>query len=238
MAQRSTCPTILTEPNPRQPDTHSATEQMPVRRSRRALLAAALGGGLLGGLPWGVMAAKDSSTNQRTVLPATSFYSNFTDMTLLDQDGRRMTPARLVSRTVLVNFVFTGCSTVCPVQTRALVELQQKLPTELRRQFHILSVSIDPLGDTPAALKAFAQRMGVDLKAWTLVTGKPDEIERLADKLILFRPEPDAKRPADHSTALWLVDAGGELRMRYNGNPPDVPRLLREIAQVRQITAR
>ena len=87
MAQRSTCPTILTEPNPRQPDTHSATEQMPVRRSRRALLAAALGGGLLGGLPWGAMAAKDSSTNQRTTLPATSFYSNFTDMTLLDQDG-------------------------------------------------------------------------------------------------------------------------------------------------------
>jgi protein SCO1 len=168
----------------------------------------------------------------KAAVAPTSFYSNFTGMTLLDQDGRRMSPARLMGRTVLVNFVFTGCSTVCPVQTRALVELQQRLPPDMRRQFHILSVSIDPLGDTPAALKAFATRMGVDTRGWTLVTGKPDEVERLAEKLILFRPEPDAKRPADHSTALWLIDAQGELRMRYNGNSPDIPRLLREIPMV------
>jgi protein SCO1 len=231
MAQRSSCSTTLTGLAARQPAIYLEAALMPARCRRRALLASALGGGLLGWAPW-ASAANDAATTRSASLLATSFYSNFKGMTLLDQDGRRMTPARLVGRTVLVNFVFTGCSTVCPVQTRALVELQQKLPTEMRRQFHILSVSIDPLGDTPAALKSFASRMGVDTRGWTLVTGKPDEVERLAEKLILFRPEPDTKRPADHSTALWLIDAQGELRMRYNGNSPDIPRLLKEIPTV------
>ena len=54
-------------------------------------------------------------------------------------------------------------------------------------------------------------------------------LDRLAQSLVLFRPNPGAKQPDDHNTSLWLVDAQGELRMRYSGNPPDVPRLLREM---------
>mgnify|MGYP000394383097 CR=1 FL=1 len=61
----------------------------------------------------------------------------------------------LKGRVVLVNFVFTGCSTICPVQTRALADLQAQVPEPLRRQVHFLSISLDPLSDTPQALKAY-----------------------------------------------------------------------------------
>jgi hypothetical protein len=47
-----------------------------------------------------------------------------------------------------------------------------------------------------------------------------------------WKPDPNAKRTDDHSTALWLIDKRGELRIRYKDNQPDVPRLLREIATV------
>lgn len=190
--------------------------------SRRAALCA--------GLAWasqGLLAAEP-------VAP-TSFYANFKGLKLKDQEGRPLDAAKLRGRLVLVNFVFTGCSTVCPLQTRALAEMQRQLPPALRQRVHLLSVSLDPLQDTPQVLKDFARRMGVDLGGWTFATGRPQDTERLATALRLFRPDPDVRKPDDHSTALWLIDAKGDLRMRYGGNPPDVPRLLRELAALEQL---
>jgi cytochrome oxidase Cu insertion factor (SCO1/SenC/PrrC family) len=180
-------------------------------------------------------AATPQAGGARLTPQATSFFNNFSGMKLIDQDGRQVALRRLSGRVVLVNFVYTGCSTICPVQTRALADLQRQLPEPLRRQVHFLSISLDPLTDTPQTLKAFSQRMGADLKRWSFVTGKPEDMERVADQLRLFRPGPDTKRPDDHSTALWLIDAQGQLRMRYAGNPPDIPRLLREISVVQQL---
>lgn len=188
----------------------------------RVWLAAVLVG--LAVWPWPA-AAKPPADNP----PVGSFYANFQGARLLDQDGRPFDAARLEGRIVLVNFIFTGCSTVCPLQTRALGEVQRQLSPALRSRVRLLSVSLDPLGDTPPALKRFAQRMEVDLSGWTFVTGRPQDIERISDALRLYRPEKDVRKPDDHSTALWLVDPKGSLRIRYNGSPPDVNRLVREI---------
>jgi protein SCO1 len=160
---------------------------------------------------------------------ATSFFNNFKDMRLLDQEGKRLDLRRYTGRMVLVNFVFTGCSTICPVQTRALAEMQGQLSPQVRARLRLLSVSLDPLNDTPAALKQFVQRHKLDLSTWTFATGRPEDIDRLAEALKLFRPVPDARKPDDHSTALWLIDPQGQLRMRYSGNPPETARLVREI---------
>jgi protein SCO1/2 len=162
--------------------------------------------------------------------PVGSFYDNFKGTRLRDQEGRPFDAASLQGRLVLVHFIFTACSTVCPPQTWALAEMQRQLPASLRGRVHLLSVSLDPLGDTPQTLKRFAQRMGADLSGWTFATGRPQDVERIADALRLFRPEKDVRKPDDHGTALWLVDPKGELRMRYNGAAPDVSRLLRELA--------
>lgn len=188
----------------------------------RVWLAAVLVG--LAVWPWPA-AAKPPADNP----PVGSFHANFHGARLLDQDGRPFDAARLEGRIVLVNFIFTGCSTVCPLQTRALGEVQRQLSPALRSRVRLLSVSLDPLGDTPQALKRFAQRMEVDLSGWAFVTGRPQDIERISDALRLYRPEKDVRKPDDHSTALWLVDPKGSLRIRYNGSPPDVNRLVREI---------
>lgn len=161
--------------------------------------------------------------------PVGSFHANFQGARLIDQDGRPFDAARLEGHIVLVNFIFTGCSTVCPLQTRALAEVQRQLSPALRSRVRLLSVSLDPLGDTPQALKRFARRMEVDLSGWTFVTGRPQDIERISDALRLYRPEKDVRKPDDHSTALWLLDPQGSLRMRYSGSSPDVNRLVREI---------
>jgi cytochrome oxidase Cu insertion factor (SCO1/SenC/PrrC family) len=164
--------------------------------------------------------------------PEGSFYSNFKGLQLHDQDGQALHWQQWQGHLVLVNFVYTGCSTVCPVQTAALVEMGKRLPADLRGRVKRLSVSLDPLHDSAAVLKAYAQRLGADQPGWRFATGRPEDIERLSSTLALFRPGPDVRRPDDHSTALWLVDAAGMLRFRYSGNPPDVDRLVRELGQL------
>jgi protein SCO1 len=220
---------------PRHPN---ACEANPTRR--RVLVCAASGSGavLLPALCIAQSLAQPGGKAKDKPSQAAGFYGNFRGTQLLDQDGRKFDPAALLGRTVLVNFVFTGCSTVCPVQTHALAQVQRQLPPAVRSQVRLLSVSLDPLGDTPQALKAFALRMGVDLSGWSFVTGRPNDIERVSDALRLFRPGPEVRRPDDHATGLWLIDRHGQLRLRYDGNPPDVKRLLREIPVLDELTRR
>lgn len=161
---------------------------------------------------------------------ADGFAANFDGAALLDQDGRHFSFGPLAGKVLLVNFVYTGCSTVCPVQTRALAEVQATLSRAVRERVRFVSVSIDPLQDTPAALRAFAKRMGADLAGWSFVTGRPADVVQIAQRLRLFRPE--GKRPDDHTTSLWAADARGRLVQRYAGNPPDRARLVRELGEL------
>lgn len=212
-----------------------ATVRTPMLATRRAALARGMFAGLMGsGLSVGASFAAGPVLERAS---DTSFYRNFRGMRLRDQDSKLLTQERLLGHLVLVNFVYTGCSTVCPVQTRALADLQQQLPATVRKRVRFLSLSVDPLNDTPSALRAFAKSMGADLSNWSFATGRPEDMSRLAEALRLFRPGPDSRKPDDHATALWLVDRQGQLRMRYAGNPVDVKRLLSELDALYRMNA-
>lgn len=168
-----------------------------------------------------------------SALSATAQPAPLRGLTLQDQAARRMDAAAYRGRTLLLNFVFTGCSTTCPTQTLELAALRRSLPPALRAQVDFLSVSVDPLADTPATLAAFARRMGADdPPGWRFATGAPSQIDTLAQRLAATDPRQPTSGPADHGTALYLFDTTGVLRQRYAGVPVDRPRLARELAEV------
>lgn len=197
----------------------------PRRFSRRSLL------GLMGGVcgPFATATLAQPASAPRTTTAGLIFYNNFAGMQLTDQAGRPLRLDSLSGKIVLFNFIFTACSTVCPVQTQALVQMMQGMNPSLRAQVHLISVSLDPLSDTPQTLTAFARRFRVDHTNWSFATGQPGDIKRLADTLTLFRGARGRAPLDEHATALWLVDGQGVLRIRYAGNPPDVARIAREL---------
>ncbi|TFW32311.1 SCO family protein [Massilia horti] len=69
----------------------------------------------------------------------------------------------------VLNFVFTSCSAICPIQSRVLAELQKKAVPGLR----LFSISIDPLNDTPQRLRAYARSVGAG-EGWRFYTGTPE----------------------------------------------------------------
>jgi len=93
------------------------------------------------------------------------------DVSLVRADGKRVSlPQELDDgRPVLLNFIFTTCSSICPLASRTLEEFQRKLGREASK-VHLMSISIDPEEDTPARLTAYARKFHAG-PGWQYYTG-------------------------------------------------------------------
>ena len=119
-------------------------------------------------------------------LSATERTLSMPDATLVDQNGQSVRLADLTKgKLVVMNFIFTSCTTVCSPMGANFAALQTKLGD--RRDVALISVSIDPSTDTPAKLKAWSQRFKAR-SGWTLVTGPDRDVEQLLKALRVYSP--------------------------------------------------
>jgi protein SCO1/2 len=83
------------------------------------------------------------------------------DVELVRDDGKTVQLTRELDdgRPVVLTFVFTSCTTICPMISATLAQLQRRLGPA-RDQVHIVSISIDPEFDTPARLREYASKLG------------------------------------------------------------------------------
>jgi protein SCO1 len=72
-------------------------------------------------------------------------------------------------RPVVLNFIYTSCTAICPILSQSFAEFQRKLGPE-REQVHMVSVSIDPEEDTPRRLSEYAKRFDAG-RQWSFFTG-------------------------------------------------------------------
>jgi len=93
------------------------------------------------------------------------------DVTLVRADGKNVQLGSELDdgRPVVLSFIYTSCTTVCPVTSMTLAQLQDKLGGS-RSLVHMVSISIDPEFDTPARLRDYAARFGAG-PAWQHYTG-------------------------------------------------------------------
>ena len=141
----------------------------------------------------------------------------FTDTVLKDQNGRelRFYSDVLKDKVVMLNVMFTHCNDACPLITRKLREVREAMGAELAAQVTFVSVSSDPLNDTPEALKAFAVKQGVDGPNWVFLTGDKASVDLVLGRLGQFLPSPE-----QHSTQLIAGDVAGK---RWSKIRPDAP---------------
>lgn len=98
------------------------------------------------------------------------------DLTLVDQDGHQvdLESALAPSRPVALNFVFTTCTTICPVMSATFSRLRSALGSD-GKGLRLVTISVDPEFDTPGVLKKYAERYGASPE-WTLLTGDTGRI--------------------------------------------------------------
>lgn len=143
--------------------------------------------------------------------------------TLTDSSGKPFGSADLRGHVYVANSFFTSCPSICPALMRSLAKLQDRYKAEGVLGIRLVSISVDPVNDTPARLQAYAAGIGVDPKRWTLLTGSPEEIRAIVVggfKTAMGEPatEPPDLIDITHSGKLVLVDAEGGLRGYYDSD--------------------
>lgn len=135
---------------------------------------------------------------------------------LTDQNGRRTALTDFRGRVVIVTFLFTNCTDVCPVLPQMLARVDQLLSEEERRKLAYVGISIDPRRDTPERLREFIKSHGLDASRWTLLTGSVKELTQAAnDYGVVVRPDP--RLDFVHNTVFVLIDGKGRLRTEFHG---------------------
>lgn len=106
------------------------------------------------------------------------------DVAVLDQDGNELHfyTDLVKGKTVAINFIFTNCTTICPPLAATFARVQKELGDRVGRDVHFISISVDPLTDTPERLKNWGAKFRAG-KGWTFVTGDKQEMEKLLSAL-------------------------------------------------------
>lgn len=116
----------------------------------------------------------------------------------------------------IADFVFTRCAGPCPLMTARLSKLGERLPPEVS----LLTVSVDPAGDTPERLRAYARHHGADARRWVFLRGGTEETYRLLYAGFRLPMSTDPSAPPEtrvtHSTRFVLVDRAGAVRGYYD----------------------
>ncbi|HET6921968.1 MAG TPA: SCO family protein [Anaeromyxobacteraceae bacterium] len=138
----------------------------------------------------------------------------FPDVELLDQDGRpvRFGADVLAGRIVVMDFVFTTCTTVCPVLNAIMGRVQGTLPA-LGQEVAMVTVSVDPARDTPARLKALARKLGAG-PGWTWLTGEQESVKQVLKAAGAWTPSFQ-----DHPPMVLVGDTRTGTWTRMNGFP-------------------
>ena len=132
----------------------------------------------------------------------------FSDVELLDQDGRKLRfySDVLKGKTVVINAFFTTCTSVCPPMNRNIEKLQEALGERAGRDVFFVSISVDPVTDTPTRLKEYAAKFHAG-KGWTFLTGKKENVDWALYKLGQYVETKDEHTTViivgNEATGLW-----------------------------------
>jgi protein SCO1 len=156
------------------------------------------------------------------------------DFHFKNQYGQDFGSDQLKGRIWVANFIFTRCPTECPRFTKEMFQLQHR-GRGLGQAFHLVSFSVDPTHDTPEVLLEYAQRNRVSPRAWTFLTGDPEQIKHTVVDGLKVSMGKDPNTDDDdlasifHGTHFVLVDSLMQIRGYYDSHEADaVDRLLRD----------
>lgn len=143
------------------------------------------------------------------------------DANFVDQNGKKRPFSGFKGSPLAITFMYTKCPLpdFCPLMDRNFAAVQQTLNADpALKKAHLVSISFDPVTDTPAVLKKHASELQVDPARWTFLTGDRDEIDKFASRfgMMIARSESDPIN-ITHSLRTAIVDADGKLVKVYTG---------------------
>ena len=132
--------------------------------------------GVLAILLTALPAGADSQAAPKGAYQRTVEKYSIPDVTLLNQDGQEIKLRSLLDpgKPVIIDFIYTTCTTICPVLSANFLNMQNRLG-ESAETIQLVSISIDPENDRPEQMKKYMQMFKAK-KGWDFLTGSRDDI--------------------------------------------------------------
>jgi len=164
--------------------------------------------------------AATPATKPTGPLPTDSVYR--LALPLTDSNGDKYDWNRLRGKPRVVAMFYTSCQYMCPLMIESGKAVERQLTPAQRARMGVVLVSLDPVRDTPAALRKTIEQRKVDATRWTLAAPAPADVPKVAGVLgVRYR----ALEGGDfnHTSALVLLDADGRILARTEqvGTTPD-----------------
>ena len=157
----------------------------------------------------------------------------FPDIVLYTQHSKRVRfyDDLVKDKTVIINFIYSGCSDNCLANSAQLAKLNDLLGRRMGREILMLSISIDPVADSPERLKQYWEWFGAK-PGWVFLTGKANEIDALRRDLGAYDLDPQIDAdPAQHA---GFITVGNDSTDRWAALPllMDRTQLVRTILRI------
>lgn len=151
----------------------------------------------------------DPETGRRVFRPRPGMEGfSIPEFAMIDQDGRPADESVLDGQVTVLAFMFTHCELACPPITANMRRLYSHLEeTNVR----FLSISVDPVNDTPEVLRAYAENLGVDTQRWRFLTGPEGEAGRVIAESLKF----DVSEDPDDANIIELPDGSTMRNIRH-----------------------
>ncbi|MFD2517461.1 SCO family protein [Salinimicrobium flavum] len=148
-------------------------------------------------------------------------YHTIADFELYNQNGDTITQEFYNDKIYVADFFFTTCTTICPIMTDHMLQIQEELKND--PEVLLLSHTVIPQADSVPQLKKYAVEKGVNDDKWNLVTGDKKQIYELARKSYLAAKSEGDAGPFDliHTENFVLVDKKKRIRGFYDGTDPE-----------------
>jgi protein SCO1/2 len=158
------------------------------------------------------------------------------DASFVDQDGKTLGFNAFKGSTLVVTFIYTRCPlpTFCPLMDRHFATIQTSLKHDPSlTNVHLVSISFDPITDTPPVLKKHARTLNADPRRWTFLTGPRDDIDQFAARFgVSVARAHDNPLDITHTLRTAIVDADGKLVKVYTGNEWTPEQILMDLKPV------
>ena len=146
---------------------------------------------------------------------------------LVNQKGQHFPFYSLKGKVVLITFMYINCPDMCVLTGISLQNLLEELPHELREEFLVLSISINPKQDTPEKLLEYGERFTDNFKSWIFATTEEETLEMLIrDTGFTYKKN---RQNIEHLNRITLINQESKVVKHFYGTDFDNKEIIRDI---------
>ena len=153
------------------------------------------------------------------------------DYAFTDSRGRAVRLSDYRGKPLLVNFVYTGCTSVCPLTTKLLAQAIRKAQGVVGSDsFRVLTIGFNLPYDSPEAMRDFARRFGLDAGSWEFLTPYEGQLAALTGNFGFTYAR--TAWGFDHITQVTVVDQQGKIYRQVYGDDFSIVQLINPLKEL------